>query len=55
MLRTRYASILDDVGNPLPADEVVLISGGTQGIGAGIARAAVREGASLVVAREAQS
>jgi NAD(P)-dependent dehydrogenase (short-subunit alcohol dehydrogenase family) len=28
---------------------VVLVSGGTQGIGAGVARAAVREGASVVV------
>jgi len=33
------------VGNPLLADKVVLISGGTRGLGAGIARAAVREGA----------
>ena len=30
-------------------DKVVLVSGGTQGVGAGIARAAVREGASVVV------
>jgi NAD(P)-dependent dehydrogenase (short-subunit alcohol dehydrogenase family) len=30
-------------------DRVVLVSGGTQGVGAGIARAAVREGASVVV------
>jgi len=37
------------VGNPLLTDKVVLISGGTQGVGAGIARAAVREGASVVV------
>ncbi|HEV7964574.1 MAG TPA: hypothetical protein VGP57_18670 [Actinoplanes sp.] len=31
MLRARYASILDLVGNPLPADKVVLIGSGTQG------------------------
>lgn len=31
------------------ADKIILISGGTQGVGAGIARAAVREGATLVV------
>ena len=37
------------MGNPLLTDKVVLISGGTQGVGAGIARAAVREGASVVV------
>ena len=30
-------------------DAVVLISGGTQGVGAGVARAAVREGAAVVV------
>jgi NAD(P)-dependent dehydrogenase (short-subunit alcohol dehydrogenase family) len=30
-------------------DKVVLISGGTQGVGAAVARAAVREGASVVV------
>jgi NAD(P)-dependent dehydrogenase (short-subunit alcohol dehydrogenase family) len=29
-------------------DKVVLVSGGTQGIGAGVARAAVREGATVV-------
>jgi NAD(P)-dependent dehydrogenase (short-subunit alcohol dehydrogenase family) len=29
-------------------DKVVLVSGGTQGVGAGIARAAVREGATVV-------
>jgi NAD(P)-dependent dehydrogenase (short-subunit alcohol dehydrogenase family) len=33
----------------LLADKVVLISGGTQGVGAGIARAAAREGAAVVV------
>ena len=33
----------------LLTDKVVLISGGTGGVGAGIARAAVREGASVVV------
>jgi NAD(P)-dependent dehydrogenase (short-subunit alcohol dehydrogenase family) len=33
----------------LLTDRVVLVSGGTQGVGAGIARAAVREGASVVV------
>jgi NAD(P)-dependent dehydrogenase (short-subunit alcohol dehydrogenase family) len=33
---------------PLLADKVVLVSGGTQGLGAGIARAAVREGAAAV-------
>ena len=30
-------------------DKVVLVSGGTQGLGAGIAVAAVREGAQVVV------
>jgi NAD(P)-dependent dehydrogenase (short-subunit alcohol dehydrogenase family) len=35
--------------NDLLADNVVLISGGSQGLGAGIARAAVRDGASVVV------
>jgi NAD(P)-dependent dehydrogenase (short-subunit alcohol dehydrogenase family) len=33
----------------LLAGKVVLVSGGTQGLGAGIARAAAREGATLVV------
>ena len=37
------------MGNPLLDDKVVLISGGTRGVGAGIARAAVRAGASVVV------
>lgn len=30
-------------------DKVVLVSGGTQGVGAGIARAAARQGAIVVV------
>jgi NAD(P)-dependent dehydrogenase (short-subunit alcohol dehydrogenase family) len=34
---------------PLLADTVVLVSGGTQGVGGGIARAAVAEGATVVV------
>ena len=34
----------------LLSGKVVLVSGGTQGLGAGIARAAAREGATLVVA-----
>jgi NAD(P)-dependent dehydrogenase (short-subunit alcohol dehydrogenase family) len=34
----------------LLAGKVVLVSGGTQGLGAGIARAAAREGATLVLA-----
>ncbi len=33
----------------LLADKIILVSGGTQGVGAGIARAAVREGAIVVV------
>jgi NAD(P)-dependent dehydrogenase (short-subunit alcohol dehydrogenase family) len=33
----------------LLAHKVVLISGGTQGVGAGVARAAVREGAQVVI------
>ena len=34
----------------LLAGKVVLVSGGTQGLGAGIARTAAREGATLVIA-----
>jgi NAD(P)-dependent dehydrogenase (short-subunit alcohol dehydrogenase family) len=34
----------------LLTDKVLLVSGGTQGLGAGIARAAAREGATLVLA-----
>ena len=34
----------------LLSGKVVLVSGGTQGLGAGIARAAAREGATLVLA-----
>jgi NAD(P)-dependent dehydrogenase (short-subunit alcohol dehydrogenase family) len=34
---------------PLLSGKVVLVSGGTQGIGAGVARAAVREGAAVAV------
>ena len=37
------------MAEPLLADKVVLVSGGTQGVGGGIARAAVAEGASVVV------
>jgi NAD(P)-dependent dehydrogenase (short-subunit alcohol dehydrogenase family) len=37
------------VNGQLLTDKVVLISGGTQGIGAGVARAALREGAAVVV------
>src|ERR671933_1854512 len=33
----------------LLADKVVLVSGGTQGVGAGVARAAAREGATVAV------
>ena len=33
----------------LLSDKVVLVSGGTQGVGAGVARAAAREGAAVVV------
>ncbi len=32
---------------PLLADKVVLVSGGTQGVGAGVVRSAVREGAAV--------
>ena len=31
------------------ADKIILVSGGTQGVGAGIARAAAHEGATVVV------
>jgi NAD(P)-dependent dehydrogenase (short-subunit alcohol dehydrogenase family) len=34
---------------PLLADKVVLVSGGSQGLGAGIAKAAAREGAAVAV------
>jgi len=37
------------VGNRLLSERIVLVSGGTQGVGAGVARAAVREGATVVV------
>ncbi|MET1039231.1 MAG: SDR family oxidoreductase [Aeromicrobium sp.] len=37
------------MAEPLLADKVVLVSGGTQGVGGGIARAAVAEGATVVV------
>ena len=37
------------MAEPMLADKVVLVSGGTQGVGAGIARAAVAEGATVVV------
>ena len=37
------------MSEPLLAGKVVLVSGGTQGVGGGIARAAVAEGASVVV------
>jgi NAD(P)-dependent dehydrogenase (short-subunit alcohol dehydrogenase family) len=33
----------------LLSDKVVLVSGGTQGVGAGVARAAAREGAAVAV------
>ena len=33
----------------LLTDKVVLVSGGTQGVGAGVARAAAREGAAVAV------
>ncbi|MGD6741346.1 SDR family oxidoreductase [Streptomyces sp. BH106] len=33
---------------PLLADKVVLVNGGSQGVGAGVVRAAVREGAAVV-------
>lgn len=35
--------------DPLLTDKVVLVVGGTTGVGAGVARAAVREGATVVV------
>jgi len=34
---------------PLLSGKVVLVSGGTQGVGAGVARAAAREGAAIAV------
>jgi NAD(P)-dependent dehydrogenase (short-subunit alcohol dehydrogenase family) len=47
--RRRYGA-LEAAGRPaLLPDRVVLISGGTAGLGAGIARAAVREGATVAV------
>lgn len=36
-------------GGGLLRDRVVLVSGGTQGVGAGVARAAVREGAAVAI------
>jgi NAD(P)-dependent dehydrogenase (short-subunit alcohol dehydrogenase family) len=47
LFRLGHAAILDGVG--LLDDKIVLVSGGTQGVGAGIARAAVREGAQVAV------
>jgi NAD(P)-dependent dehydrogenase (short-subunit alcohol dehydrogenase family) len=47
LLRRGHAAILDIVG--LLDDKVVLVSGGTRGVGAGIARAAVRQGAKVAV------
>src|SRR4029453_15511727 len=46
-LRHGYAREYPGVG--LLDEKVVLVSGGTQGVGAGIARAAVREGGTVVV------
>jgi len=37
------------MAEPLLEDKIVLVSGGTQGVGGGIARAAVAEGATVVV------
>jgi NAD(P)-dependent dehydrogenase (short-subunit alcohol dehydrogenase family) len=37
------------MAEPMLAEKVVLVSGGTQGVGGGIARAAVAEGATVVV------
>ena len=37
------------MAEPLLTDKIVLISGGTQGVGGGIARAAIAEGATVVV------
>jgi len=37
------------MAEPLLTDRIVLVSGGTQGVGGGIARAAVAEGATVVV------
>ena len=35
------------------ADKIIVVSGGTQGVGAGIARAAAREGATVAALTEA--
>jgi NAD(P)-dependent dehydrogenase (short-subunit alcohol dehydrogenase family) len=42
------------MAEPLLAGKVVLVSGGTQGVGGGIARAAVAEGATVVVSGRRQ-
>lgn len=49
-MELEHAGRSADVVIELLTGKVVLISGGTQGLGAGIARAAAREGATVVVA-----
>jgi NAD(P)-dependent dehydrogenase (short-subunit alcohol dehydrogenase family) len=49
LLQHDYESHSRPVENELLHGRVVLVSGGTRGVGAGVARAAVREGATVVV------
>jgi NAD(P)-dependent dehydrogenase (short-subunit alcohol dehydrogenase family) len=48
-LGSSVAAMTPQAGSPLLDSKVVLVSGGTQGVGAGIARAAARAGGTVVV------